>query len=288
MTASTLHNGLALCPAFQSGQCRSSSCSLEHKCATVLRSGRVCAVGILRQSASTNHGGAGRENRTGAAEPVIAVADVPRPSSIVDLRPALPRKRPVPSSSSSARPTSSVSAAARQLEVVDLEAPPSAGSGSQPVPLLGPLPTPPNQHLFGGISMHCMGKDPQQRGGLVLRAHLFQFEVVNSRPRKSQFQAIFGVVQQSLRAGEGVLFHCMAGRHKAARAASVMKALLQGCLLAQAKISLDQDRGLQALAAGRIAGELGSHYSARWMSIASCASPDQVRGYSGVAPARSG
>ena len=29
MTASTLRNGLALCPAFQSGQCRSSSCSLE-------------------------------------------------------------------------------------------------------------------------------------------------------------------------------------------------------------------------------------------------------------------
>ena len=55
-----------------------------------------------------------------------------------------------------------------------------------------------------------MGKDPQQRGGLVLRgAHLFQFEIVNSGAREAQFQAIFAVVQQSLRPGEGVLFHCI-------------------------------------------------------------------------------
>ena len=40
-------------------------------------------------------------------------------------------------------------------------------------------------------------------------AHLFQFGIVNSRARQSQFQAIFAVVQQSLRAGEGVLFHSL-------------------------------------------------------------------------------
>ena len=62
VTASTLRNGLALCPAFQSGQCRNISCSLEHKCATVLRSGRVCD--------SPDHGGAGRGGRTGAGSSV--------------------------------------------------------------------------------------------------------------------------------------------------------------------------------------------------------------------------
>ena len=76
--------------------------------------------------------------------------------------------------------------------------------------LLGPLPTATNEDQFGSVSMQvsCMGKDPQQRSGLVLQgAHLFPFEIVNSRARESQFQAIFAVVQHSLRAGGSLPLH---------------------------------------------------------------------------------
>ena len=40
--ASTLCNGVALCPAWQSAKCRRENCSLAHLCAVVLTSGCVC------------------------------------------------------------------------------------------------------------------------------------------------------------------------------------------------------------------------------------------------------
>ena len=69
-------------------------------------------------------------------EPVVAVAEAPRPLSVLDVRPALPRKRPVPSSASSARPSSSVELAVSQPEVVDLEDTRATASSSRVAPLL--------------------------------------------------------------------------------------------------------------------------------------------------------
>ena len=61
------------------------------------------------------------------------------------------------------------------------------------------------------------------------RAPLFNFEIVNAAVRDQQFESLWGVLQQSLRAGESVLTHCMAGRHRGAGAAAMFmfKSVLQ-------------------------------------------------------------
>ena len=47
-----------------------------------------------------------------------------------------------------------------------------------------------------------------------------------SRDREEEFAEVFAVTKHSLWAGEDVLYHCMAGRHRAATYSGLVRALL--------------------------------------------------------------
>ena len=91
VTASTLRNGMALCPLWQSARCANQHCSMAHLCATVLRSGRVCggrhaAMDCLDKRrltiAQAEDVGGSRMESSAREEPAVAAAARPRPSSV--------------------------------------------------------------------------------------------------------------------------------------------------------------------------------------------------------------
>ena len=62
---------------------------------------------------------------------------------------------------------------------------------------------------------HLHGKVTRtERWNHAARCSPFQFELVNAATRDVHWNELFGVLQQTLRNGEGALVHCIAGRHR--------------------------------------------------------------------------
>ena len=155
---------------------------------------------------------------------------------------------------------------------------------------LGLLPMANSRHLFGPITMQitCMGKSPEQRGGITLPgAHLFQFELVNAATRDGHWNELFGVLQQTLRNGEGALVHCMAGRHRAADCGSHHQGIASEVQLGSGRAG---DPGyssggmLETLAPEQRPGSLGSLDSRQPGASSASSHSCEVRGGRCIAP----
>ena len=107
-----LRNGMRLCPAFQSAACRAEQCALAHQCATVLRSGRVCAG---RHPARECHDR--RRIAPGDVPPAVSV-----PSGVAEepVRPPLPRTPRLPGTEPRVAPAVRPKAAAGPRASADL------------------------------------------------------------------------------------------------------------------------------------------------------------------------
>eukprot|EP00435_Cladocopium_sp_Y103_P026061 s2435_g6.t1 len=73
----------------------------------------------------------------------------------------------------------------------------------------------------------CMAESPDQRGGITLEgAVLRQFPLADKRQRQEAWKQLFPLIRRSLYQGDTILFHCMAGRHRAAVAGTVIAAIM--------------------------------------------------------------
>eukprot|EP00435_Cladocopium_sp_Y103_P030945 s870_g7.t1 len=120
------------------------------------------------------------------------------------------------------------------------------------------IPTKQTKHHFppAQLQVCCMAESPERRGGITLEgAVLRQFPIADARARQTAWKALFPLVRRSLFQGDTVLFHCVAGRHRAAVAGTVVYAIMGRCNIQKAEegilkrrpIKLQQafqDRGL--------------------------------------------
>ena len=76
------------------------------------------------------------------------------------------------------------------------------------------------------LQVCCMGKSPEQRGGVTLEgAELVMFEIANPRGRQSWYD-VFRKVFNTVMSGDDVVVHCMAGRHRSGTTAVMCRGLL--------------------------------------------------------------
>ena len=101
-------------------------------------------------------------------------------------------------------------------------------SGSGGRLFLSGLPTAATAQYFPKVSLQvtCFDKSPEQRGGVLLPGALGIRLDFKSRDREDAFHHAFDLTKNSLWSGEHVLFHCMAGRHRAATYAGLTRSLL--------------------------------------------------------------
>ncbi|CAE7891534.1 unnamed protein product, partial [Symbiodinium necroappetens] len=101
-------------------------------------------------------------------------------------------------------------------------------SGSGGRLFLSGLPTAATAQYFPKVSLQvtCFDKSPEQRGGVLLPGALGIKLDFKSKDREEAFQHAFDLTKNSLWSGEHVLFHCMAGRHRAATYAGLTRSLL--------------------------------------------------------------
>ena len=91
------------------------------------------------------------------------------------------------------------------------------------------IPTQTTQRHFPEVNLQicCMRESPEQRGGVTLAgAKLVQFPVATARERASAWKELWPLFRNSLYQGDRILFHCMAGRHRAAVAGTVTTAVV--------------------------------------------------------------
>eukprot|EP00435_Cladocopium_sp_Y103_P028886 s2906_g7.t1 len=94
------------------------------------------------------------------------------------------------------------------------------------------IPTEQTKHHFPAAQLQvcCMAESPERRGGITLEgAVLRQFPIADARARQNTWKALFPLVRRSLFQGDTVLFHCVAGRHRAAVAGTVVYAIMGRC-----------------------------------------------------------
>ena len=75
------------------------------------------------------------------------------------------------------------------------------------------------------LQICCMSERPESRGGVTLGGALLKtFAIADPVHRSSDWAEIWPLVKATLFAGESVLTHCMAGRHRAGGATTLMRA----------------------------------------------------------------
>ena len=75
------------------------------------------------------------------------------------------------------------------------------------------------------LQICCMSERPESRGGVTLGGALLKtFAIADPVHRNADWAEIWPLVKATLFAGESVLTHCMAGRHRAGGATTLMRA----------------------------------------------------------------
>ena len=225
-----MKNGVALCGGYQVGLCDSpSTCGGEHKCAVLLKQGRVC-------------GGRHRADECMDKRPASSPTPVgPRPSGKIAAkkrprsepvqpggRPAPPQPAlPVPSSLPIAAADSVRSAGnAAELErVFDRLATTRGCTAQAPTCIythssggklwLAGLPVAGTREHFPAVSLQvkCFGDSLEAKGGVTIsNATLVTIALTDMRQRDGQWKEHWPTIRQSVHANEEVLLHCMAGQ----------------------------------------------------------------------------
>ena len=114
--------------------------------------------------------------------------------------------------------------------------------------LLGALPTEANKDKFPPVALQItvMAQHPWSRGGVVLPGALHrQWQITSGSHREREFQSLWPLVKHTLWEGQQVLAHCMAGRHRGASAAEVLRSLLSGESLEASEAAIQSQRDIE-------------------------------------------
>ena len=113
---------------------------------------------------------------------------------------------------------------------------------------LGGLPTRATQDKFPRVALQivCFAESWGSRGGCELPGALVKpLPIADPNARGAAWRDTFPILMQSLACGESVLEHCMAGRHRAAGAGTLSRAILAGESLNAAEEHISQRRDVE-------------------------------------------
>ena len=256
-----MKNGVALCGGYQVGLCDSpGTCGGEHKCAVLLKQGRVCG-GRHRADECMDKRAMAPEAMP--SKPASSPAPVgPRPSGKIAAKkrprsePVQPGRRPAPPQPALPVPSSLPIAAADSVrsagnaaeleQVFDRLATTRGRTAQAPTCIythssggklwLAGLPVAGTREHFPAVSLQvkCFGDRLEAKGGVTIsNATLVTIALTDMRQRDGQWKEHWPLIRQSIHANEEVLLHCMAGRHRAAGLAILVRALLSGTTIAE-------------------------------------------------------
>ena len=265
-----LRDSTLLCARFQQGRCNASDCKLAHQCSVLFKSGRVCggkhAAKDCRDKRFIKVDEAIPDTPAVKKKPTPPPHPPKRSISEVELpvmeEPAKGRKvagAAIPTSSPStavaakARPAPSEQPGRSQDDEAEVKfdrlATTKGRTAQCPTKVystaaggaiwLGGLPTVDTAPHFPYVSLQiqCFEGPIGKRGGIVLPDAL-HMEV-------QQYQAAFPVIRSTLHAGEEILVHCMAGRHRAASVAVLLRSVFAAESIAQADSWVSQRRDIE-------------------------------------------
>lgn len=90
------------------------------------------------------------------------------------------------------------------------------------------IPTQQTKDAFPRVDLQvcCLAGPPESRKGVTLPgAQLRVFAISDARSRTEEWKALFPLIRASLFQGDSVLLHCIAGRHRAAVAGTMLVAI---------------------------------------------------------------
>ena len=272
-----MRNGVPLCAAFQQQSCLLSEqeCSAAHRCAIVLRTGRACgghhaAVSCYDKRAVLQET---------PSEPQSVKQPSPKPA-MLQSKPK-PKARPRQSASSQSdrleasswRGTPEVaitkeSSAAEQQQAAppkatedehfDRLAAPGKKLAQPPTKIyenaqggslwLTGLPRESNVHQFPAnttLQIVCFHQQVADKGGVVLPGALVcHICPASKRDREAQWRTLWPTVRNTIQAGETVVTHCVAGRHRAAGLGVLLRSILMSESIDQSASWINERRDI--------------------------------------------
>ena len=279
-----LRDSTLLCAAFQNGLCsKSQDQCLAHQCAVIFKSGRVCGGKHAANECRDKRFIAVPPTPMDppATKKMPKPPATPPPAKRTTTEASLPereqpskakrRERAAASSPAELPPQSGsqpviLPAADQALPVVEEDAElkfdrlaTGRGKTAQcPTKIysnaaggaiwLGGLPTVDTAPHFPVISLQltCFEESIAKRGGIVLPdAWHMVLAPTNTYKRVEQWQAAFPAIKATVQAGEEILVHCMAGRHRAAAVGVLLRAIFTGESIPQADSWISQRRNIE-------------------------------------------
>ena len=249
-----LKNGTALCPDFNTGECRQDPCAREHLCAMLQQTGRACGGRHPASECRAKRRMTEAKLRelglpvpadpaeVGATRPAGAPSEAPAQKRRRILPPPLPIAPAGPMSSRpSAEELREAAAADRVVEVKDAE----IGEVPASVDTRRPAEAAELPGNFLEIP-ECLGLNPaDSKWDRLATVWGKYFAIAHADRRQEDWDRVWPLVRRSLYHGDVVIVHCMAGRHRAALAAAMWLAMLEGISLADAAGDVEITKTLQ-------------------------------------------
>lgn len=240
--SSFMKDGSPLCAAFQQNRCGRdpADCRGKHKCAAVLRSGRVCGG---------NHAGQDcRDRRVVMAEAVSEVRS-PRDGKVKPPEPKVPPAKRARVELPVAQPSAALAAEEQALEDrYDQWATSKGRTAQRPSPIwrsmqggtlwISGIPTTETVGRFpkATLQISCFHQAVPDKGGVYLPNSLPMTVAPSSKKTRSgEWRLAWPVLKATLQSGEDAVLHCMAGKHRAGGIGVLARSLLANESLEQAE-----------------------------------------------------
>ena len=254
-----LKNGQTLCGAYQIHRCGRSEdqCDALHKCAVVLRSARVCGG---RHAAVDCHD----KRSLKVCNDDASKDETKKPQGAKEGRLPQPKKRPQPKSPDHPPPSKRArddqpGAGNRQEEAKFDRLATAKGKTAQRPTLvlehsnggaiwLSGLPTVNTLEAFPAVSLQivCFSEALERRGGICCPgAQCLVLAPTDKDKRDSQWKEAWPLLRQTYFGGESTLIHCMAGRHRAAGIAVLLRSLLLDCTIEESASAIAAKRDIE-------------------------------------------
>lgn len=233
--SSFLRNGDLLCGAFQTNRCtrEESLCGAAHRCAVVCKSGRVCgghhAAIVCREKRALRVQEPPPAQQSPLPHPEVAMPETKRRRRDKDKGESRPsvlpvievQEDPVP-----VAPAADVQTLERKFDRLatvrgkSAEAPTLIFENRQGGQIfLGGLPTAATVQHYpdADLQVVCFPESPTQKGGIVMTGAMERhISPTWAAGRTAQWRELWPLMRSSVFAGNCLLIHCMAGRHRAA------------------------------------------------------------------------
>ena len=254
-----LKNGQTLCGAYQIHRCGRSEdqCDALHKCAVVLRSARVCGG---RHAAVDCHD----KRSLKVCNDDASKEEPKKPQVAKEGRLPQPKKRPQPKSpdypppSKRARDDQPVAGNKKEEARFDRLATAKGKTAQRPTMILehsnggaiwlSGLPTVNTLEAFPAVSLQivCFSEPLERRGGICCPgAQCLVLAPTDKDKRDGQWKEAWPLLRQTYFGGEATLLHCMAGRHRAAGIAVLIRSLLLDCTIEESAAAIAAKRDIE-------------------------------------------